>query len=727
LNLRYLVLLLAASVFAAGAAEPLPDARIVRVFPLGAQRGTTATVEILGEYLSNAKTVEFASRDLVWAETLHAASGKLKGRVRIAGDAPLGPHRLRVLTAEGYSSSALFNVGQFADVAEIEPNDSLRQAQAAPEGPIEIQGLLDGAPDTDIYAIEVQAGERWNIDFRGAGYGSAVECKMYLLDAAGERVAFNDDRSDHDDLPLIDRTFEQDGLFYVKLDQYRGARASSFGRNVAYTLRISKLPAMRYVSPLGAQAGAVTQAEARGRGLETVEDVFLTRTRSGEYARMTYPHTMPIDFRPGPATAADLPRIEGRVVRRSAESVEFELSVPDDAEAGLWQLWAAGPEGIAGSLPFEISNWPEYGEDELARAAPEGSYVVNGALATEREKDVYRVEGRTGRPLHFWTLAMQLDAPLLDTVLTLRSAAGEKLADSDDVVAGRGPLIGNLDSSLFYTPREDGPLFLEVKDRIDRGGPSFVYRLKAAEEEPGFQLFTTPEHLNIVQGGRAALRVNMAREEGFAGEVEVWFEDLPEGVEVPPQVFGAHQRFEPGADGVAMVIPGLEFQIRVPESLPPGTYAVRVFGVAVSEKATPDRRIVEAHSNLVMGPLRDLWNFFRRPVPRIEFTVLEPFEPRISASPPSLSLRRTGTVEMELTLKNLPEDADLQIRDLPEGVGYRLGGRREDKLTVYLEASEEAPLGEYDISAEARIDGRWAPSPPLRLKIQPAPRLQAGN
>ena len=48
---------------------------------------------------------------------------------------------------------------------------------------------------------------------------------------------------------------------------------------------------------------------------------------------------------------------------------------------------------------------------------------------------------------------------------------GKKVAESDDVVAGQGTVIGNPDSSLFYTPQEDGPLFLTVFDRLNRGGP----------------------------------------------------------------------------------------------------------------------------------------------------------------------------------------------------------------------------------------------------------------
>ena len=85
-------------------------------------------------------------------------------------------------------------------------------------------------------------------------------------------------------------------------------------------------------------------------------------------------------------------------------------------------------------------------------------------------------------------------------MLTLRDAAGKKVAEDDDVVAGWGGLLGNPDSSLFYTPKQDGDLLIEVRDRQNRGGAAFVYRLKVDHRVPGFQLFTTPENFTVRRG-----------------------------------------------------------------------------------------------------------------------------------------------------------------------------------------------------------------------------------
>src|SRR5215510_4386309 len=89
-------------------AEEHHSPKIIRIYPLGGQQGTSVTVEILGEFLSNAESVEFDSKDLVWTKILSTSSGKVSGTVSIASDAALGSHLFRISTLDGPSTSALF-------------------------------------------------------------------------------------------------------------------------------------------------------------------------------------------------------------------------------------------------------------------------------------------------------------------------------------------------------------------------------------------------------------------------------------------------------------------------------------------------------------------------------------------------------------------------------------------------------------------------------------------
>jgi hypothetical protein len=186
------------------------------------------------------------------------------------------------------------------------------------------------------------------------------------------------------------------------------------------------------------------------------------------------------------------------------------------------------------------------------------------------------------------------------------------LAESDDVVAGVGGLLGNPDSSLFYTPSVDGVFHLEVRDRLNRGGPLYPYRLHVASLRPGFQLFTTPENLVVQRGGTAILKVHLVREMGFTGPVEVWVDGVP-GLK---GTFRADQLFEPNADGADMLIPEMELRVAGLEKT--GVVPLRVWGRGADGVA------VEGHTATMIGPIyQGDWNFYRRPVAGVALTVVE--------------------------------------------------------------------------------------------------------
>jgi hypothetical protein len=285
------------------------------VDPLGGQRGTEVELEILGRHLSNASGLEFDCADIAWIATTYASAGKLRGIVSIAADAALGPHLLRARTADGYSTTAMFNVGQFPHRPEAEPNDMAGEAHEIARLPAEVQGILEGSADIDLFKVVVPAGKRLAIELRSIEYGSAVEAKMSLLDLHSRRVRFNDDRDDYLETPFIEHTFETSGTYYIKVDQYRGPRGFNFGKNSAYILRISALPTIEYAAPLGIAIGNRAKLTLHGSALDSVQSVFVTALRAAEYARMTFPFTMPIPFRPDRASGPLVPALTGRLCK----------------------------------------------------------------------------------------------------------------------------------------------------------------------------------------------------------------------------------------------------------------------------------------------------------------------------------------------------------------------------------------------------------------------------
>lgn len=620
-------------------AAPLFSAQapsLIRVSPLGGQAGSTVTIELLGERLATATSVQFDCNDLTWKSTAMREPGKLSGEVVIAPNAPLGPHLLRITSPEGFSNSVMFSVGQFPAQQEAEPNDKPQQAQAIRALPVEIYGRLEGAPDADTFSFEARQGERIVFDVRSIEDGSAVETKLLLLDPTGRQLAFNDDRDDYNENPRLEHTFAATGTYLVKLDQYRGPRGFNFGKLNSYVLRISSLPVIQSVSPLAIRRGAAAPIKVSGTGLATATKLSITPIRLAEHARMTFPYTMPIRFQPDPPSSAANAHIEATVTRHTATTAEAYLQIPAQAAPGLYRLWLTGPQGVTEGPSLVVEDGPVIAENPSGPTAiPPATAAVTGALSKPGEKDIYRIEAHAGKPLHFATLAAQLGGSYLDSVLTLRDAAGKKLAENDDVVAGQGTLLGNPDSSLFYTPKTDGPLFLEIADRTRRGGPGFEYCLRVDSRLPAFQLFTTPENLTIAQGETAELKIHLVREAGFEGEIDIWADALPAGVTATRGRFRADQLFEPNADGADMIIPDLTLRIQAPPTLATGTYPIRVYGSAVN---APKTQAVEARAVMMLGPILDAWNFIRRPLPTIEMTVVKP-TPTTPPAPPATASR----------------------------------------------------------------------------------------
>jgi hypothetical protein len=158
----------------------------------------------------------------------------------------------------------------------------------------------------------------------------------------------------------------------------------------------------------------------------------------------------------------------------------------------------------------------------------------------------------------------------------------------------------------------------------------------------------------------------------------------------------------------------------VPESLQPGAYPIRILGVSSAERDFPERRVVQAQTTLTLGPLLDLWNFIRRPLPGISMVIVEPFEARLYTQAQSLDLARGTSITLELKAENVPESATFELKSLPADVNYRLAGRQGDQVTLSLEASPDAPLGVFDVSAETKVGSRWVATRPIPLTISPA-------
>ena len=619
---RLLVLAAVALAAPASAAEDPADPWIDRLEPLGGARGATVETVLVGKNLSLPAELAFDSPHLAWETMDLESEGRLRGRIRIAPEALPGPHIATLSTPGGRSNSRLFYVDSLPSAQEAEPNDSLALAQPVALEPQVLHGGMPTLTDIDVFSIEAEEGERWTFDLRSIEYGGFLECDLTLLDAEGARVAFNDDRDDYLETPFLEHTFRRTGRYYLKLDQYRGPQRVNCTGNCGYMLRLGRLPVVAAAFPLGAQAGRTVTVSLRGRALNEIKSVWLAPVRRAEYYRLTFPYTIPV--RTDDAAGG---RLEGAIERRGESSLDARFSVPEDARRGLWRLWVRSADGATDPVSFEISDMPEPDCRDI-RPTPLGT-ACNGALDEEGAVDEYWLRLSAGQPLVVTTLGVQLGLPRIDTVLELFDPAGTLVAEHDDLMTGQGTVIGNPDSLLHYRPEADGRYRLTVRDRIGRGGPDMVYRLRIERREPGFALLADPENPNVRAGASERVGVLMVPEPGFAKEVDIWLEAPSPRIAAEAARFRADQYFGPSGDGDNVVIPAAFLDVKVADGVEPGDYPLRILG-----RAAGGGPIVEAIATLWIGPPRKR-NDVRRPLDSVRLTVLAGETP--AAEPAALS------------------------------------------------------------------------------------------
>ncbi|MFO0925819.1 MAG: hypothetical protein U0736_02135 [Gemmataceae bacterium] len=112
------------------------------VSPRGAQRGTEVAVVLSGARLADAREVLFYSPGFQVAKLETVNDATVKATVKVAADAALGEHSLRVRTASGISELRTFWVGALPEVAEKEPNSEFAAPQKIPLN-ITVTGVVD--------------------------------------------------------------------------------------------------------------------------------------------------------------------------------------------------------------------------------------------------------------------------------------------------------------------------------------------------------------------------------------------------------------------------------------------------------------------------------------------------------------------------------------------------------------------------------------------------------
>jgi hypothetical protein len=415
---------------------------------------------------------------------------RIKTRLALSADCPLGPHALRLQTATGISNLATFSVGALTEVNEAKPNNDFTKPQR-----INLNTTVNGLilnEQVHYYAVEARKGQRLSVEIEGLRLGESffdpsvaiMDTNRFVLAAA-------------DDTPLLRQDcacsviVPRDGFYVIQV------RESAFGGSdrCHYRLHVGTFPRPLAVYPAGGKYG------------QTVDVTYL-----------------------------GVP--DGPIARK--------LALPSGPQPGF-ATWLQDEQGIAPSPnPFRLSalenvlekepnNDPQHATPFTAPAA------LNGIIDRPGDLDCWVFSAKKGQTFDVRVFARQLRTPL-DSTLSISRIRGQFIAYNDD---SNGP-----DSYIRFTAPEDDQYVITITDQMGRGGPEFVYRVEITPVEPHLTV-GLPERSTFVdvapaipKGNRIALMVSGQRED-FGGDLTLEMQHLPEKVAAQLMPIAGDQNMAP--------------------------------------------------------------------------------------------------------------------------------------------------------------------------------------
>jgi hypothetical protein len=449
------------------------------VNPRGGQLGTEMEVHFHGDRLEGLSEAIFYEPGLSLV-TLEVKDAKhAVAKLRIAPDAVLGEHSLRLRSPSGLTELRTFWVGQFTNTQESEPNATFDQPQRI-ELNTTVQGIA-GSEDDDYYVCSLKKGQRLSVEVEAMRLGRVMfDAYVAILDPRRFELA------SCDDTPLL-RTDSFASIIAPEDGDYRivvHEAAYEGNENCQYRLHIGSFPRPKAVFPLGGKPG------------ETVEFSFYGDPSGPITQTITLPSTSRQSFPVFP--------------------VHEGLSAPS-------------PHWITISPLESIRETDNNHEPKSATPMPPLPAAAHGILKGESKPDWFKFSASKGQNLVLRVIARSLRSPL-DSVLSVHDAEGKQLAANDDQ--------GAPDSLINWTCPADGEYTLKIRDQLDRGGFDFTYRIEVVEK-PSAITATLPvvERVNsqkwktfpVPRGNRYAALVNITRE-NIACDSTFHADSLPAGV-----------------------------------------------------------------------------------------------------------------------------------------------------------------------------------------------------
>ncbi len=525
----------------------LPQARIASLHPTGGQRGIAFDITVAGTDLDEATGLHFSHPGITGVPKTQMVAGKPEPipnqfTVTVAADVPVGLHDLRVRSLYGLSNPRTFSVVDRKSILEIEPNNQPEKAQALELNTV-VFGRSDGAADVDWYKFNLKAGQRILAEINTGRSDTRMEAVAELY--SGQKRLMRRAQISRSDV-VVDFTAPADGDYLLHIADRVFAGSAEY----PYQLTLHTGPRVEFLLPASGLPGTTSEFTLYGRNLPGGQPT----TMKGLDGKVLESIKASIAI-PANTTLLD----PSGTVRPEASGVD-----------GFSYVYSA-PTGTATPVTVFFSDSPTLVEVEPNDTADKAQKIavpaeVTGQFQVRRDSDLYQFAAKAGE-VYWIDVFGQRNGNSSDPVFALDAVKVDdkgqetltRVTIADDNAVNIGAALFNTtsdDPSYRFAVPAEGNYRVTVRDRSfeNRGDPSLVYRLAIRKEKPDFRLVAMPAFpsadpnqqaatwdLAIRKGDAIHVMVMAHRRDGFAGDIQLSVEGLPEGVTTAGASIGATQ------------------------------------------------------------------------------------------------------------------------------------------------------------------------------------------
>ncbi len=444
-------------------------------FPAAVTRGETVTVTASG------KLEPWPMKSWVNRPGLEMEATKDKGKfkVTVSADARGGLYLIRLHNAAGASVLKPLVIGELPQLLEKEPNNTRPEAQVLTESAT-VNGKLEKGGDVDQYSISLKKGERLvAVVQANQVLGAPMDAIIQVTDPRGFILAQNDDGRLLD--PLIVYLAPADGVYTVRVFAFPLTPNSTIGfagaANFVYRLTMTTGAFLDHAFADRATAGGSPVVHFGGWNFAQADQ---------------------------PVSLAD-------------------VSILDPASPDLLLVTRPATEGFV-ALP-EVSSAVLVAQESSSQKQPQEipiPVVIGGMIESPGDQDVFRFKATKGTAILFDVIS-RTQGYSMDPLLQVRDATGKVLGEVDDT--NKKP-----DCQLAFVPPADGVYDLLVRDLHHHGGERYVYQVHGRVREADFQLKLAGGTYVLKSKAMLEIPLDVIRNHGFAEEISISAEGLPEGV-----------------------------------------------------------------------------------------------------------------------------------------------------------------------------------------------------